>query len=259
MHLADGVVNFTAQVVAANVLGVASAGLALQRAQRSLRSGVLWTGTLAAFVLVAQAVNLPLFGGASSHVIGAGLLTLAVGPALAIAALSAVLLVQALLFGDGGLTVLGINLLNIAVLPALTMAVARRLFGASRAGLRAAAVLGTAAGHALGALGLSLILIHAAAAPPKLTLGWLVGLQSVSGLLEGLLTALAVDWLRGRAPALLVAQGTRQSLDHDARLAAPVRGGLGWALLVIAATALLLPLASSQPDALERVVSGLGR
>lgn len=259
MHLADGVVSYTTEVIAANVLGVAAVGLALHRAQRSVRRGVLWTGTLAAFVLVAQAVNLPLFAGASTHIVGTGLLTLAVGPALAIAALAAVLLVQALLFGDGGLTVLGINLLNIAVLPALTMFAVRRICGESRAGLRAAALLGTVFGHALGALGLSAILIHAAAAPPTLALGWLVGLQSVSGLLEGLLTAIAVVWLRGRAPALIVAEPTRRSLDDEARLAAPTASGLGWALLVIAAAALLLPLASSKPDALERVVSGLGR
>src|SRR5688572_11387882 len=105
MHLADGILSSVPLAVGLNAVG----GLGLAAAVRRARVGaeqVAWTGTLAAFVLALQALNLPVLPGASAHAIGAGLLVLAVGPARAIVALFAVLVVQALLFADGGLTVL---------------------------------------------------------------------------------------------------------------------------------------------------------
>jgi cobalt/nickel transport system permease protein len=260
MHLADGILSSVSVTAGLNLFGACGVALAVKRSLGQLRT-VAWTGTLAAFVLVAQALNLPLLPGASAHAIGAGLLTLVVGPAHAVVALFAVLVVQALLLADGGITVLGINALNIAVLPVLAITACRRAFGESRRGLMMTAVVGTLLGSALGAASLTLALVYGASAPAPLTFAWLLGVQSLAGLIEGALTALAVRQLYGRAPGLLAehtAVAARTSLDEPPP--APLgkeRLALKVAACAILVLLLLLPFASSSPDALEFVLERL--
>ena len=256
MHLADGVVASPGLLVALNATGAAAAALAL-RAGGGRRRSVAWTGTLAAFVLAAQNVNVPLVPGASAHVIGAGLLTLLVGPAQAVLALLAVLVVQALVLADGGVTVLGINALTIAVIPVLAVHLARRWLGAER--LAWAAVLGTFAGNVGGALVLATTLVLGAGVPPSLAFGWLLGVQAMAGLIEGVLTALAVRQLAARAPALVALwpsarAGIPEPLDGARIPQIERRRGLAWAAVALGVVLVLLPFASRTPDALARVV-----
>ncbi|HEX9619346.1 MAG TPA: energy-coupling factor ABC transporter permease [Polyangiaceae bacterium] len=248
MHLADGIVTQTAPVLALNVAGLALTGVAYHRAFRRGSEQAAWTGTLGAFALAAQALNVPVWLGTSAHVIGAGLLTLALGPARAIAALCAVLLVQALLLSDGGVTVLGINLLTIAILPALSMHACRRAFGQTLRGLTACAFAGTVIGSLLGSSTLAFVLVEGGQAPPGLTYGLLVGVQTAAGAVEGALTAVAVRLLHGRAPGILTLT--------PAPLAAQSGQRGGWKVFAVAALAVgaLVPFASSAPDALERLV-----
>jgi cobalt/nickel transport system permease protein len=245
VHLADGILTDPTVLIGFNLAGATGVALALRRSLGDEARTVAWTGTLGAFALAIQALNVPLVPGASAHAIGAGLLTVALGPARAIVALGAVLLVQALLFADGGVTVLGINAWNLAVVPALAVHGARRLLE-SRFGLGVATTVGTLLGAVGGALGLSTVLVTGAAAPFALTFGWLLGVQALAGLCEGVLTSMAVRHLAARAPALIA----RPS-------AAPVGRGLAWTAVAIGVTLALLPLASSQPDALEAVIARL--
>jgi cobalt/nickel transport system permease protein len=263
MHLADGIVAQTPAILALNLAGVAACGWALGRSVRSNTRKAAWTGTLAAFVLAAQALNLPLLPGASAHLIGAALLTLTVGPASAATALFAMLLVQALLFADGGISVLGINALHLAILPVCAVSGCRWLFGESPRGLVVAAAIGTLLGNLAGALSLSGVLVIGAQAPVGPTLGWLLGTQAVCGLVEGVLTAAAIKHLAGRAPALLAARSLSgsPSIPHALDEPEPTPNSSHRALLaMIVATAVivaLLPLASSKPDALESIVAKL--
>lgn len=257
MHLADGIVASPGWLIGANAAGGAAAALLCRGVRDEGTRGVAFTGTLAAFVLAAQALNVPLVPGASAHVIGASLLTLAIGPARAVLALLAVLVVQALLLADGGVTALGINALNIAVIPVLAVQAVRRLLGPQRLGL--VAVLGTLAGNALAAASLALTLAAGANVPAELAFGWLVGIQSLAGLIEGVLTALALGHLTRVAPGLLAA--TRPAGAELPPLlegaGAPVRSrraGLVWAALAVGIACALLPLATETPDALGRVV-----
>jgi len=262
VHLADGIVSDPAVLLLGNLLGAGALGVAVARARLRCPRYAAWTGTLAAFVLAAQAINLPLLPGASAHVMGAGLLTLTLGPGGAALGLFVVLVAQALLLGDGGLTVLGINTLNIAILPVLAVSGARYVFGESRRGLMASAFVGTVLGNALAGSSLAAVLIFGAHAAPRLTTYWLVGAQSATGIVEGLLTALAVRHLLGAAPRLLrseVGLLGPEALDHDA--AAP---GGAWARPLFRAAAVglcvavaLLPFATSAPDALEVVLRHL--
>lgn len=249
MHLPDGIVTQTPPVLALNAAGLVLSGVAWRRAFRSGGEQAAWTGTLGAFALAAQALNVPVWLGTSAHVIGAGLLTLALGPARAVAALSTVLLVQALFFGDGGVTVIGINLLTMAVVPALSMHVCRRAFGETLRGLTAAAFTGTVLGSLLGSSALAYVLVQGGQAPPRLTFALLVGAQSAAGAAEGVLTALAVRLLHGKAPALLARAAPAGTVRQQS-----------WKPFALAALGVgaLVPFASSAPDALERLVNELG-
>ncbi|MFO0569493.1 MAG: energy-coupling factor ABC transporter permease [Polyangiaceae bacterium] len=255
MHLPDGILTSPALWAAGNVAGGAASVALVRRVNPSAR-GVAFSGTLAAFVLAAQALNVPLLPGASAHVIGAGLLTLVLGPARAVLALLAVVVVQAFFFADGGLTVLGVNALHIAVLPVLAVHASQRLFGARAP--NAALVLGTFAGNVLSALSLATLLVFGAHVPPKLAFGWLVGVQALAGLVEGALTAMARGNLVRLAPGLFAARAARaqlpEPLDDLAPRSAPPGSAWVWAAVALTIAWALLPFASRAPDALERVV-----
>ncbi|MBK8996678.1 MAG: energy-coupling factor ABC transporter permease [Myxococcales bacterium] len=257
VHLADGIVTSPGWLLGVNAAGGAAAVLVGRHLRDGGERGLAFTGTLAAFVLAAQALNVPLVPGASAHVIGAGLLTLAIGPARAVLALVAVLVVQALLLADGGITALGINVLNIAVLPVLAVHGVHRLLGPGRLGL--SAVLGTLLGNVLSALSLAFTLVAAAGVPAGLAFGWLVGIQALAGCVEGVLTALALGHLVKLAPGLLAATRTNTSalpplLEGPSVPVRSRRMGFVWAALAVGIACALLPLATETPDALGRVV-----
>jgi cobalt/nickel transport system permease protein len=264
VHLADGILTQAPVIVSLNLLGVCAVGAAASCSLRQGARGAAWTGTLAAFVLAAQALNVPVLPGASAHVIGSGLLALALGPARAIVAGFAVLLVQALLLADGGITVLGLNTLNIAVIPALAVHGCRRLFGDSPRGFALAAVIGVLLGNLLGASSLGFALVVGAGSPAWVTFPWLLGVQALAGLGEGVLTALAVRSLHARAPALLhrhvagravpEALGSATRPSEERRASGNVLRAVAIAVGVAVA---LLPLASANPDALELVLEHL--
>ncbi len=77
---------------------------------------LLLAGIFSAFSFVLQMFNIPLPGGTSAHICGAGLIAIILGPSLATVALSLVLVIQALLFADGGITAIGANVFNMAFL-----------------------------------------------------------------------------------------------------------------------------------------------
>jgi cobalt/nickel transport system permease protein len=248
VHLPDGIISATPLTVGLGLAGLAGAGVAL-RESRFLRAGdMAWTGTIAAFVLAIQAINVPLVPGASAHAIGATLAVLTLGPARAILALFAVLLIQALLFADGGVTVLGINALNIAVLPVLAVEAFRRLFAGLPRGLELSAVAGSVAGNLAAATVLAGALSSGTAAPFGLTAGFLIGVHVLTGVIEGVLTAIAVRRVAVRAPALMASFAPPPAAPRGAYRTAAV------ALVLVLA---LLPFASDAPDALQVVLSQL--
>lgn len=259
MHLADGIVEDPLLLAGVSCIGAAAIVAAATRVKRCTR-GAAWTGALAAFVLAAQAVNVPVVPGASAHVVGTGLMTIAVGPARAVVGMFGVLLVQALLFADGGVTAIFINTLNIAAIPAFATYAARKLFGNRRRGPIYAVTLGTVAGNVGGALGLSALLVVGAGAPAAVTFGWLVGVQGAAGVVEGLLAAASVAYLLRRAPGLMAVLPKEVPLALDERVApAPARGlGLAGVLVLVGAALLARPFASKLPDALEVVVNRVG-
>jgi len=95
-------------------------GVAILLSRSKMRESILpKVAVLSAGVFVAQMLNFTIGGGTTGHLIGATLMAIMVGPALAVIGMAVVLLIQALLFGDGGVTVLGLNALNMAIIAPL--------------------------------------------------------------------------------------------------------------------------------------------
>ena len=74
---------------------------------------------VAAYLLVAELLVVPLGFGTGAHLVGTGLAAVLVGPELAIVCVAVVVVIQALVLADGGVTAIGLNLLNNGVVPAL--------------------------------------------------------------------------------------------------------------------------------------------
>ena len=74
-----------------------------------------YIGVLAATIFAFQFVNYPVPGGTSGHLVGGTLVSVILGPWVAVIVIFMVLVVQAL-FGDGGITAIGANTFNMGVI-----------------------------------------------------------------------------------------------------------------------------------------------
>ena len=115
MHIPDGILSAPILVGfgAASAVSIAYSARKAEAATSANRIPLL--GVLGAFVFAAQMVNFPVGPGQSGHLLGGALLAATVGPWAATIALTAILLVQALVFQDGGVMALSANVFNMAV------------------------------------------------------------------------------------------------------------------------------------------------
>jgi cobalt/nickel transport system permease protein len=129
VHIPDGWVDLPTSA-AAGVVAVAGTAVAARRGASALRDrATTMPAVVAAYVLVAQLLVLPVGFGTSAHLVGTGLAAVLVGPSVAIVCVAVVVVTQALVLADGGVTALGLNLINDGLVPAL---VAWGLFVAAR-------------------------------------------------------------------------------------------------------------------------------
>jgi cobalt/nickel transport system permease protein len=175
----------------------------------------------AAFSFVIMMFNVPIPGGTTGHAVGAVLVAILLGPWAACIAVSAALVIQALLFGDGGITAIGANCFNMAfVLPAAGFLVYKLISGKSPvssfrrvAAAGAAGYLGlvTASLCAGVELGLQPLLHHTASGQAlycpygiRVAVASMVGGHAlVFGWVECIVTALVVKFLQIQEPSLL--------------------------------------------------------
>jgi cobalt/nickel transport system permease protein len=116
MHIPDGYLG--PETVAAGWAICAPVWFRASRKTRDLLTepkAVPVLAASAAFCFLVMMLNVPVFGGTTAHAVGAVLVAVIAGPWMACLAVTAALVVQALLFGDGGILTLGINCLNMAV------------------------------------------------------------------------------------------------------------------------------------------------
>ncbi len=206
MHIPDGFLDaWTASITYAIAVGC---GLLLwKKSKRALRvEEISLLTVLSAAIFVAQMLNWPLPGGTSLHFVGGALAGMLLGPFLGFASMTLVLVVQCLLFHDGGITALGANVLNMAVINVLVGYALFKLIvmiaGNKRSSRMAGAFLGAWLGIVLAGLacGLEIGLSPSFGFYIDVTVPIMAGWHALLGIVEGVITALVVEYLYVRLP-----------------------------------------------------------
>jgi cobalt/nickel transport system permease protein len=168
---------------------------------------------LAAFLFVAQMINIPVSTGTSAHLVGATLALLLAGPFAAVFIMALVLTVQMLVFQDGGLSAWGANVFNLAIVPIFVSYVSLQLLGK---------MVGTKIGKTpvtqtiiffstwislqISAFMCSLELALSQLAPFGNILSLMLLIHGITGLLEGLLTVMIYQGIRSARPDIVCYQ-----------------------------------------------------
>jgi cobalt/nickel transport system permease protein len=266
LHIPDGFLNGATSAGAA-VIAAGGLGYSIKRAGAYLAENrIALTGLVAAFIFALQMLNFPVAAGTSGHLLGGALAVILVGPWLGITAVSVVVIIQALVIADGGVSALGANILNMALvtgfvgwgvfrmmvktLPRSWTTVLVSTFTAGLASLVASS-LAFVVEYAIGGRGnVDVATVFAAMA----------GLHFLIGVGEGLISAATVGAVATTRPELIAGVEDLDLLDKEKK---PVRAGAwGFAAAGLAIAALLVlvvaPLASEEPDGLERVAIDQG-
>jgi cobalt/nickel transport system permease protein len=209
VHIPDGFINASTSL-GAGAVAAGGIGVSLRRAAQTLqeRQAPL-AGLVAAYIFAVQMLNFPVAAGTSGHLLGGVLAAVLVGPWAGAICVAVVLVVQSLLFADGGLTALGLNITNMAIIGVFGGWAAFRLLRRVLPATRTSVVVSSGV-----AAGLSVVLAAAAfvveyavggagGAPVGTVLAAMVGVHTLIGVGEGIITALTVGAVLGVRPDLV--------------------------------------------------------
>jgi len=231
MHIPDGFIN-AGTSLGAGAIAAGGLGVSLRRTAEVLEERLApLAGLVAAFVFAVQMLNFPVAAGTSGHLLGGVLAAVLVGPWAGAVCVTVVLVVQALLFADGGLSALGLNVLNMALVGALGGYVLflglRRLLPATRSGIAVAA--GIAAGLSVVLAAVAVSVEYAIGGSGDVSIGRvvtaMVGVHTLIGIGEGLITAMTVSAVLAARPDLVHgAFGLPRAAFPEARVPATTGG-----------------------------------
>ena len=245
MHIPDGFLS-TPVWASLNVVTVPAIGYLARRAQSQIdESRIPLLGVMGAFVFAAQMINFPVGVGTSGHLIGSALLATTIGPSAAAIAMTAILVIQALVFQDGGILALGANVFNMAVVGVLSGYLPFHWAGSTN-WRRFAVFAGGALSVITGALLAIAQLAISGVRMPGAVLGLSLSLFLVTAILEGGITLIVFEAIERLNPRWV------QTPERNNR-----------AIGVLAAVALLLAVfgvmfASQSPDVLEGLADRAG-
>jgi cobalt/nickel transport system permease protein len=250
MHIPDGFLSLIIAIICWGITVIVD-GVAISRTNQSLgERQVPLMGIMAAFIFAAQMINFPVAGGTSGHLLGGTLAAIALGPWAAMLVMTAVIAVQGLLFQDGGLLVMGANIFNMGLLTvAVGYGLYRSVMGRSRNTKLVVAGVAAWLSVMTGALATSLELWLSGTAKLDIVVPAMLSVHALIGLGEALITVAALAFILRTRPDLLGEQS------------ASAKGGRGWILagvLIALVVVGLSPLASADPDGLNRVAMDLG-
>jgi len=209
VHIPDGFINAPTSL-AAGAVAAGGVGVSLRRAAQTLqeRQAPL-AGLVAAYIFAVQMLNFPVAAGTSGHLLGGALAAVLVGPWAGALCVAVVLLVQGLLFADGGLSALGLNIINMALVTAwggyAVFLLLRRAMPATKTSVTVAA--GVAAGISVVLASLAFVVEYAVGGSGGASVGTvfaaMVGVHTLIGIGEGIITALTVGVVLGVRPDLV--------------------------------------------------------
>jgi len=249
MHIPDGFLS-NPMAISLNVVSAANVLYAARRTKIDLSGRMVpMMGMLAAFVFAAQMLNFPVLGGTSGHLIGGSLLSILLGPLAGSLAMTTVIVAQALFLQDGGLIALGANIFNISIVTCMSGYAIFRLLGRNAGGGKRLFLAGFLAGWfstVISAAFCALELGLSGAIPLRIGLMTMVGYHAAVGILEGMLTAGVLNFLRKVRPDLLALEGVGKFRIPD---------WIGAVLFVaIPAAVLVMAGSSTLPDPLEKLL-----
>ncbi|ALL01529.1 cobalamin (vitamin B12) biosynthesis CbiM protein [Pyrodictium delaneyi] len=211
MHIPDGFLDpFWIMVTYAATIAYAVVAWSKIKG-RLTQEQIISMSVLAAGIFVAQMLNWPLPGGTSLHFVGGALAGILFGPWLGFYVMALVLVVQTLVFHDGGITALGANIFNMAVVDVVVgyylYRAAIRAMGETRKARLIGAFLGGWLGIVLAGLaaGLEIGLSPSFPYGVEVSVPVMVTWHAVLGVIEGLITALVVDYLYQRKSPIIEA------------------------------------------------------
>ena len=250
MHIPDGFLSLTISIVCWVITAIILS-VTISRSNKSLgERQVPLMGVMAAFIFATQMINFPVAGGTSGHLLGGALAAITLGPWAGMLVMTAVIAVQGLLFQDGGLLVMGANILNMGL---ITAAIGYGLYRSVSGGNRTLklTVAGIAAWLSVmaGALLVSLQLWLSGTSQLQIVIPAMLTVHALIGLGEALITVAALTFILQTRPDLI------------GENSASAKGSRGWVVagvLISLAVVLLSPLASVNPDGLNRVAMNLG-
>jgi cobalt/nickel transport system permease protein len=209
MHIPDGFINAPTSL-AAGAVAAGGVGVSLRRAAETLQDKQApLAGLVAAYIFAVQMLNFPVAAGTSGHLLGGALAAILVGPWAGALCVSVVLLVQGLLFADGGLSALGLNIVNMALVSAwggyAVFLLLRRALPRTRTSVTVSA--GVAAGISVVLASLAFVVEYAIGGNGGASVGTvfaaMVGVHTLIGVGEGIITALTVGVVLGVRPDLV--------------------------------------------------------
>jgi cobalt/nickel transport system permease protein len=209
VHIPDGFINAPTSL-AAGAVAAGGVGVSLRRAAETLQEKQApLAGLIAAYIFAVQMLNFPVAAGTSGHLLGGALAAVLVGPWAGALCVSVVLLVQGLLFADGGLSALGLNIVNMALVTAwggyAVFLLLRRALPATKTSVTVSA--GVAAGISVVLASLAFVVEYAIGGNGGASVGTvfaaMVGVHTLIGIGEGIITALTVGVVLGVRPDLV--------------------------------------------------------
>jgi cobalt/nickel transport system permease protein len=250
LHIPDGFLS-TSIALLLWIISVIFIVLAVRNLNKSDNEKLIpLMGIMAAFIFAAQMINFPIAGGTSGHFLGGVLAAITIGPWAGILVMTAVISVQALIFQDGGLLVMGANIFNMGILTALIGFGFYRAVNGQKFWIKAIAIsLAAWLSVMAGALATGLELWLSGTTPLEIVMPAMLGIHALIGVGEAVITVAAYALIARTRPDIIDTTTTK------------LKGGLGWVIAGFATAVvvvLLAPLASADPDGLERVAEDLG-
>jgi cobalt/nickel transport system permease protein len=207
VHIPDGFLDAKVWVPA---WAVAAGGIGLCSRKTSQTLGerkIPVMGVTAAFIFAAQMLNFPVAGGTSGHLLGGAIAATLLGPYAGFIVITVVLIVQCLVFQDGGLTALGANVVNMALVGTTCVYPLIRLSRSvmpTRAGIVFGAALAGWVSVVAASLLCALELALSGRAPIAVVVPAMVGVHSLIGVGEALVTGFFVGFLLKTRPDLVL-------------------------------------------------------
>ncbi len=253
MHMADALISPAVGATMWVATGATAVYCAKKVREERDAGKIPLMGVLGAFVFAGQMLNFSIPGtGSSGHLGGGLILAILLGPEAAFLVIASVLTVQALFFADGGLLALGCNIFNLGFFPAFVAYPLFKRIVADRwttGRVVGGSIVGAEVGLLLGAFAVVLqtTLSGISSLPFGTFVAMMLPIHFAIGLVEGLVTAAVVLFVRQAQPELL--RRNAQGKPVQGLNLRPVLIGLAGFALVAAVG--LAWFASASPDGLE--------